>query len=288
MKFLGIIPARHASTRFPGKPLANIAGKSMIRRVYEQALQCTLLEKVIVATDDQLIFDHVTEFGGLVEMTSAQHESGTDRCAEISALFPEFDVVINIQGDEPFIDPKQITKLATCFTDEKTELATLVKKILLDEELHNSNTPKVVLNNKSEAIYFSRSVIPYVRGQQLQNWVHQHTFYKHIGIYGYRADVLQEITKLSVSPLEKAESLEQLRWIENGFRIKVAETDLETIAVDTPEDLENILRKYYIWLNAVDDFYRIIDVIVQVGYAGIKAVIVVCIIVHIYIMKTFW
>ncbi len=246
MKFLGIIPARHASTRFPGKPLALIAGKSMIQRVYEQALQCTLLEKVIVATDDLQIFDHVREFGGLVEMTSTQHQSGTDRCAEVSAIFPDFDVIINIQGDEPFIDPNQITKLAACFTDEKTELATLVKKILLEEELHNSNTPKVVLNNRSEAIYFSRSIIPYVRGQQLQNWLQHHDFYKHIGIYGYRADVLQAITKLPVSPLEKAESLEQLRWIENGFRIKAAETDLETLAVDTPSDLENILKKYFI------------------------------------------
>ncbi|RYE06861.1 MAG: 3-deoxy-manno-octulosonate cytidylyltransferase, partial [Sphingobacteriaceae bacterium] len=234
------------STRFPGKPLALIAGKTMIRRVYEQALQCNLLEKVVVATDDLQIFDHVREFGGLAEMTSTQHQSGTDRCAEVSALFPEFDVVINIQGDEPFIDPKQISKLAACFTDEKTELATLVKKILLEEELHNSNTPKVVLNNRSEAIYFSRSVIPYVRGQQLHNWLQHNNFYKHIGIYGYRADVLQAITRLPVSTLEKAESLEQLRWIENGFRIKVAETDLETLAVDTPQDLENILRKYFI------------------------------------------
>ncbi|MGI4750199.1 MAG: 3-deoxy-manno-octulosonate cytidylyltransferase [Janthinobacterium lividum] len=246
MKILGIIPARHASTRFPGKPLADIAGKSMIRRVYEQASKCELLEKVIVATDDQLILDHVRGFGGLAEITSTQHQSGTDRCAEISAALPEFDVVINIQGDEPFIDPNQITKLAACFTDEKTELATLVKMILLDEELHNSNTPKVVLNNRSEAVYFSRSVIPYIRGQQLQNWLQHHTFYKHIGIYGYRKDVLQAITKLPVSSLEKAESLEQLRWIENGFRIKVAETDLETLAVDTPADLENILKRYAI------------------------------------------
>lgn len=244
MKILGIIPARHASTRFPGKPLADIAGKSMIRRVYEQALQCNLLEKVIVATDDQLILDHVRGFGGLAEMTSTHHQSGTDRCAEISAALPEFDVVINIQGDEPFIDPNQITKLAACFTDEKTELATLVKRILLDEELHNSNTPKVVLNSRSEAVYFSRSIIPYICGQQLQNWLQQHTFYKHIGIYGYRTDVLQVITKLPVSSLEKAESLEQLRWIENGYRIKVAETDIETLAIDTPADLENLLKKY--------------------------------------------
>ncbi len=242
MKILGIIPARHASGRFPGKPLVDIAGKSMVRRVYEQALQCSLLGKVVVATDDERIFDHVLAFGGFAMMTSENHQSGTDRCAEISAALPEFEVVINIQGDEPFINPEQIGKVAACFTDEKTELATLVKRIELDEELHNSNTPKVVLNNRSEAIYFSRSVIPYIRGQQLQNWLQHHTFYKHIGIYGYRADVLQEITKLPVSSLEKAESLEQLRWIENGYRIKVAETEHETLAVDTPADLEKILK----------------------------------------------
>lgn len=244
MKILGIIPTRYASTRFPAKALIDIYGKSMVQRVYEQAKKCTDLSEVIVATDDERIYNHTEQFGGKAMMTSTQHQSGTDRCAEISAALPEFDVVINIQGDEPFIDPNQITKLAACFTDEKTELATLVKRILLDEELHNSNTPKVVLNNRSEAVYFSRSVIPYIRGQQLQNWLQHHIFYKHIGIYGYRSDVLQAITKLPVSALEKAESLEQLRWIENGFRIKVAETDIETLAIDTPADLENLLKKY--------------------------------------------
>ncbi len=244
MKIIGIIPARYASGRFPGKPLADIAGKSMIRRVYEQASQCSLLEKVIVATDDERIFNHVLAFGGLAMMTSENHQSGTDRCAEISAALPEFEVVINIQGDEPFINLNQIAKVAACFNDQKTELATLVKKIETDEELHNFNTPKVILNQNSEAVYFSRSVIPYLRNQQMQNWLQYHTFYKHIGIYGYRANVLQEITKLPVSSLEKAESLEQLRWIENGYRIKAAETELETLAVDTPADLEKILKNY--------------------------------------------
>ncbi|MVN21471.1 3-deoxy-manno-octulosonate cytidylyltransferase [Mucilaginibacter arboris] len=244
MKILGIIPARYASTRFPAKAIVDIAGKSMVQRVYEQAKKCTILNEVIIATDEQQILEHVQQFGGKAVMTSLYHQSGTDRCAEVSAAFPEFDVVINIQGDEPFINPEQITKVAACFIDKKTELATLVKKIEQDEELHNPNTPKVVLNNRSEAIYFSRSVIPYIRGQQLQNWLQHHTFYKHIGIYGYRADILQEITKLPVSTLEKAESLEQLRWIENGYRIKVAETELETLAVDTPADLENVLKKY--------------------------------------------
>lgn len=244
MKILGIIPARYASTRFPGKALVDIDGKSMVQRVYEQAKKCTALSEVIVATDDGRIFEHVTAFGGKVMLTSLQHQSGTDRCVEVSAALTGFDVVINIQGDEPFINPEQIAKVAACFTDEKTELATLVKKIGSDEELNNVNIPKVVLNNRSEAVYFSRSVIPYIRGHELQDWLQNHIFFKHIGIYGYRATVLQAITKLPVSSLEKAERLEQLRWIENGYRVKVAETELETFAVDTPEDLENILKIY--------------------------------------------
>lgn len=244
MKTLGIIPARYASSRFPAKALVDIYGKSMVQRVYEQAKKCAALDEVIVATDDERIFGHVKAFGGKVMLTSTQHQSGTDRCAEVSAALPDFEVVINIQGDEPFINPNQIAKVATLFTDVKTALATLVKKIETLEELQNINTPKVVLNNQSEAIYFSRAVIPFVRGQEIENWLQNHTFYKHIGIYGYRAAILQEITKLPVSSLEKAESLEQLRWIENGYRIKVAETDIETLAVDTPADLENILKKY--------------------------------------------
>jgi len=238
MKILGIIPARYASTRFPGKPLVDIGGKSMLQRVYEQAKKCIQLTEVIVATDDQRIFHHVTGFGGVVMMTSANHQSGTDRCAEVSLAHPLYDVVINIQGDEPFIDPEQISKLAYCFKTPGIQLATLVKRVKDQHELHNTNTPKVVINKLSEAVYFSRSALPHVRGQEPQNWLEFYPYFKHIGIYGYRADILQQITKLPVSALEKAESLEQLRWIENGYRIKVAETELETHAIDTPEDLK--------------------------------------------------
>ena len=241
MKTLGIIPARYASTRFPGKPLVDIAGKSMIQRVYEQAKKCAELNEVIVATDDDRIFDHVTGFGGKAVMTSPSHQSGTDRCAEVAAKHPEYDVIINIQGDEPYIDPEQISKLIGCFTDTNTQIATLVKKVLTEQELFNPNSPKVILNNNSEAIYFSRSPLPHIRGQEQADWLQHFTYFKHIGIYGYRADVLQQITKLPVSSLEKAESLEQLRWIENSYRIKTAETELETYAIDTPEDLEKLL-----------------------------------------------
>lgn len=243
MKILGIIPARYASTRFPGKPLADIAGKSMIQRVYEQAKKCPDLSEVIVATDDKRIFDHVVGFHGLVVITSADHQSGTDRCAEVALSHPEYDVIINIQGDEPYIEPEQISQLARCFNDPDTQIATLVKKIQNEQELFNSNAPKVVVNNHAEAIYFSRSPLPYIRGQEEKSWLQQYPYFKHIGIYGYRSDILQQITKLPVSPLEKAESLEQLRWIENGYPIKVAETDFETFAVDTPEDLEKLLGR---------------------------------------------
>jgi 3-deoxy-manno-octulosonate cytidylyltransferase (CMP-KDO synthetase) len=240
MKVLGIIPARYASTRFPGKPLVDIGGKSMIQRVYEQSKKCIHLTEVIVATDDTRIFDHVINFGGVAVMTSPDHQSGTDRCAEVALQHPQYEVIINIQGDEPYIDPEQISKLAFCFNDEATQIATLVKKVQNEQELFNVNSPKVVINKLSEAVYFSRSPLPYIRGQEPKNWLDHFTYFKHIGIYGYRAAVLQQITKLPVSPLERAESLEQLRWIENGYRIKVAETELETYAVDTPEDLEKL------------------------------------------------
>ena len=243
MKILGISPARYASTRFPGKPLVDIAGKSMIQRVYEQAKKCIHLSEVIVATDDERIFDHVTGFGGIAVMTSSDHQSGTDRCAEVALKHPEYDVIINIQGDEPYIDPEQISKLISCFNDAGTQIATLIKKVLTEQELHNTNSPKVIINKHSEAIYFSRSPLPHIRGQESQNWLHHFTYFKHIGIYGYRADILQQITKLPVSSLEKAESLEQLRWIENGYKIKVAETELETYAIDTPEDLKKLTAK---------------------------------------------
>jgi len=240
MHTLGIIPARYASSRFPGKPLVDIAGKSMIQRVYEQAKKCADLTEVIVATDDDRIFDHVKSFGGIALMTSPNHASGTDRCAEVALQHPQYDVIINIQGDEPYIDPAQISKLAACFTAADTQIATLIKSIKTEQELFNVNSPKVITNQNSEAIYFSRSPLPHIRGEEQQNWLEFHTFFKHIGIYGYRADILKQITKLSVSSLEKAESLEQLRWIENGYRIKVAETELETHAIDTPGDLLNL------------------------------------------------
>ena len=242
MNILGIIPARYASTRFPGKPLVDIAGKSMIQRVYEQAKKCIDLAEVIVATDDGRIYDHVVNFGGLAIMTSADHQSGTDRCAEVALLRPQYDVIINIQGDEPYIDPEQVSKLAACFNDADTQIATLIKKVQNEQELFNPSSPKVIVNKLSEAIYFSRSPLPHIRGQEQKDWLNYFTYFKHIGIYGYRADVLQQITKLPVSSLEKAESLEQLRWIENGYRIKVSETELETYAVDTPGDLEKLFR----------------------------------------------
>jgi len=242
MKVLGIIPARYASTRFPGKPLVDIKGKSMLQRVYEQAKKCNSLHEVIVATDDERIFEHVTGFGGVAEMTSDQHQSGTDRCAEVAAKYPEYDVVINIQGDEPFIDPEQIGRVASCFNEPGTQLATLIKKIETTEELYNFSSPKVIINKQSEAIYFSRAAIPHVRGEEPQRWLYHNTYYKHIGIYGYSSTILQQITLLPLSSLEKAESLEQLRWIENGYRIKVAETELETHAIDTPQDLEKLLK----------------------------------------------
>ncbi|MGY3212237.1 3-deoxy-manno-octulosonate cytidylyltransferase [Mucilaginibacter sp. HD30] len=238
MNILGIIPARYASSRFPGKPLVDIAGKSMIQRVYEQAAKCADLTDVLVATDDDRIFDHVIQFGGKALMTADNHQSGTDRCAEVAAIHIDYDVIINIQGDEPYIEPEQISKLATCFDSPDVQIATLIKRIKSEQELHNPNSPKVVVNKMNEAVYFSRSALPHIRGEQPENWLEFYTYYKHIGIYAYRADVLQQITKLEVSQLEKAEALEQLRWIENGYRIKVAETEFETYAVDTPADLE--------------------------------------------------
>jgi 3-deoxy-manno-octulosonate cytidylyltransferase (CMP-KDO synthetase) len=239
--FLGIIPARFASTRFPGKPLAHIAGKTMIERVYRQAKKSTLLSDVIVATDNTAIEDEVNRFGGKVCMTSSHHPSGTDRCAEVlETLEISCDAVINIQGDEPFIDPRQIDLLCTCFDDDRTELATLIKQIETQETLFNPNSPKVIVDGDNFAIYFSRHPIPYLRSVDEKHWVYKHKFYQHIGIYGYRPDILRKLTTLQPSSLEKAESLEQLRWLENGFRIKTAVTPYETIAIDTPEDLERI------------------------------------------------
>lgn len=241
MNTLGIIPARYASSRFPGKPLVDIAGKSMIRRVYEQCIKSSGLNKVIVATDDQRIFDHVKNFGGDVIITSDDHKSGTDRCDEVAKQFPEFGICINIQGDEPQIDPAQIDLLIACFQDENVLIATLAKKINTKDELFNQNTPKIILNKNSDAIYFSRTPIPFQKSHIQDNWLNYHTYFKHIGIYAYRSTILSEITKLPVSDLEQAEALEQLRWIENGYKIKVALTDKESQAIDTPEDLIKLL-----------------------------------------------
>ncbi len=243
MKFIAIIPARYASSRFPGKPLANMDGKPMIQRVYEQVKKS--IPDVYVATDDERILQAVESFGGKAVMTSVSHRSGTDRCSEAySKIGQQFDAVLNIQGDEPFIYPQQIDLLKACFTDKSVEIATLVKPFEQKgglAALQNPSTPKVVLSKKMEAIYFSRSIIPFLRDVEMANWPSQHTFYKHIGIYGYRTDVLQQITQLSPSVLEQAESLEQLRWIENGYKIKVGVTTHETIGIDTPEDLQNAI-----------------------------------------------
>jgi 3-deoxy-manno-octulosonate cytidylyltransferase (CMP-KDO synthetase) len=241
IKILAVIPARFASTRLPGKPLADIGGKSMIRRVYEQAKKSSLLTDVIVATDHKSIYDHVIAFGGAACMTSEGHPSGTDRCYETLTKQPgAFDYVINIQGDEPFIAPEQIDALASLL-DGEVELATLIKSIQDEEQLFNPNLVRVVVNKQNEAIYFTRSVIPYLRNVPQKEWFTQHTFFKHIGMYAYRADVLQKITRLEISSLEKAESLEQLRWIENGFKVKVAVTTLETVGIDTPDDVAKAL-----------------------------------------------
>lgn len=244
MKFIGIIPARYASTRFPGKPLADICGKSMIERVYIQASK--ELDDVAVATDDNRIADAVKAFGGNVVMTSAEHRSGTDRCYEAYRnLSSEADVVINIQGDEPFIDPSQIAAVKQCFNSPDTAIATLVRRFDPArgfDALFDNNTPKVVLDNDMNAVYFSRSIIPYVRNHDWKEWVDKATFYTHVGMYAYRADVLAQITRLPQSSLEIAESLEQLRWIQNGYKIKVGVTDCPTIGIDTPADLEEARR----------------------------------------------
>jgi 3-deoxy-manno-octulosonate cytidylyltransferase (CMP-KDO synthetase) len=242
MKTLGIIPARFQSSRFPGKPLIDIAGKSMIQRVYEQCQKSTKLDKVIVATDDQRIMDHLQSIGAEGIMTDSNHISGTDRCGEVASKYPEFEILINIQGDEPMIDPSQIDLLCSCFDKSETQIATLVKKIDSAEELFNENTPKVILNKKQEALYFSRQTIPFLRGKQSNSWLKEHTFYKHIGIYGFTNKSLSEIIKLPQSSLELAESLEQLRWIENGYSIQCAITDKESQAIDTPADLKKLLN----------------------------------------------
>lgn len=243
MNILGLIPARYASTRFPGKPLIDIAGKTMIMRVYEQAAKA--FDVVYVATDDKRILDHVISNGGKAVLTSESHNSGTDRCAEAleiisKALNFKFDIVVNIQGDEPFIDPLQLKLLVGCFDDSNAQISTLVKAITDSNDIWDTNKPKVILGANNNAIYFSRSPIPFLRNIPQNDWIAKNIFYKHIGLYAYRTDTLKEIIKLKQSKLEIAESLEQLRWIENGYNVIAKITDIESLSIDTPEDLKNI------------------------------------------------
>ena len=239
MKFLGIIPARYASSRFPGKPLALLGGKPMVQRVYEQVVG--RLDEAYVATDDERIATAVENFGGKVVMTSTEHRSGTDRCREAAErIGGAYDVIVNVQGDEPFIRPEQLQAVMACFDDPTVQIATLVKPFTEADgltALKNVNSPKVVVDNSMNALYFSRSVIPHLRGVPEEEWLSRHTFYKHIGLYAYTRRTLDEITRLPQSELELSESLEQLRWLQNGYRIRVGITHVETVGIDTPDDL---------------------------------------------------
>jgi len=244
LKFIAVIPARYASTRFPGKPLAVLGGKTVIQRVYEQAV--SVLPEAYVATDDKRIFKCVEDFGGRAVMTRADHKSGTDRIEEAVEKIEEQGarsekkddlVVINIQGDEPFIQPSQIETLMHLFDDPETQIGTLGKRFDTIEAVRNPNSPKIVTDRRGFALYFSRSVIPFIRGVEADEWMPHYPFLKHLGVYAYRREVLAEVTRLPQSALEKAESLEQLRWLENGYRIRVGLTNMETVGIDTPEDL---------------------------------------------------
>ncbi|MBL7895856.1 MAG: 3-deoxy-manno-octulosonate cytidylyltransferase [Bacteroidia bacterium] len=242
MKILGIIPARYASTRFPGKPLIDIMGKTMLQRVYEQTSKSKKLSSVVIATDDERIASHAQSFGAKVVMTKAEHPSGTDRCFEAYKNFgEEFDYIINIQGDEPFIDPSQIDLLAN-ICDGNTELATLMIKCNSHAVLFDKGEVKITLNTNNEALYFSRMVIPFIKGVDEKEWHKHFNYFRHVGMYAYRKDVLEKVTKLQPSSLEKAESLEQLRWLENGFKIKCAETLHDSHCIDTPEDVEKVIK----------------------------------------------
>lgn len=237
MEFIAIIPARYASTRFPGKPLAMLQGKSVIQRVYEQVSR--VIANVCVATDDERISRAVEAFGGKAVMTSPNHQSGTDRIQEaVDIIGTKADVVVNVQGDEPFIHPSQIETLCSLFDHSATQIATLGKCFDSIEAAENPNSPKIVVDSEGFALYFSRSVIPFVRGRERSEWLARYPFLKHLGIYAYRREVLGQVTSLPQSPLELAESLEQLRWLENGFRIRVGLTDVETVGIDTPDDLK--------------------------------------------------
>lgn len=244
MNAIAIIPARYGSTRFPGKPLIHIGGKTMIRRVYENTSLVKSLSDVMVATDDDRIKQEVLSFGGKVVMTSLNHKSGTERCAEVvSGLNPKPDIVINVQGDVPFVASDHIEKILGCFQDDQTQIATIIKHITETKKLINSHIIKVVFNRKMQALYFSRTPIPYIRDVNSEMWLHAFNYFEHIGLYGYRSETLETIAKLPEGKLEQAESLEQLRWLENGFTIQLAETTFESISIDTPEDLSQVIVK---------------------------------------------
>lgn len=248
MKVLAIIPARYASTRFPGKPLAMLGDTSMIMRVYNQVKKVKQLHEIIVATDDKRIYDHVKTHKGNVIMTSAKHKSGTERCGEVMRkLKKKFDVVINIQGDEPFINPQQIRTLIKVFSDNAIDIATLSFRITNAEEIFNPNVVKVVCNKQKDAMYFSRNPIPYFRSEkgiaEPMKWLETFPYQKHIGIYGYKSKTLKKIIQLSPVNIEKTESLEQLRWLHYGYKVRVINTAFESVGIDTPEDFENALRK---------------------------------------------
>lgn len=237
MKFIGVIPARYASSRFPGKSLALLGGKYVVQRVYEKATE--VFEQAVVATDDERIYNAVLEFGGKAVMTRADHKSGTDRIAEaMEKIGGAWDVVVNIQGDEPFVRSEQLQTICQCFDDPETQIATIGKPFTDMESVANPNSPKIVVDNRGYAMYFSRSIIPFVRGIEKNEWLRHYPFLKHLGIYAYRTEVLREITQLPQSSLEQAESLEQLRWLQNGYRIKVGTTQFETVGIDTPDDLK--------------------------------------------------
>ncbi|MCH8903939.1 MAG: 3-deoxy-manno-octulosonate cytidylyltransferase [Bacteroidetes bacterium] len=238
MKFIGIIPSRYDSTRLPGKPLLDIGGKSMIQRVYEQVSLSKSLDKVIVATDNEEIRDVILKIGGEAVITGV-HNNGTERCNEIIEKMDEhFDAVINIQGDEPFIQPEQIDLLCTCFHSAGTNLATLVRKIVSNDDLDDTSVIKVIRNKNGDAIYFSRTALPFMRDKERSGWLREHDYFKHIQMYGYRSETLKEVANLEPTFLERAESLEQLRWLEHGYIIKTAITEHDSLSVDTPEDLK--------------------------------------------------
>ena len=241
MRVLAVIPARYASTRFPGKPLALLGGKPMIEWVWERVASMPAIDEAVVATDDGRIADTVATFGGRAMMTSDKHRSGTDRCGEVlermEAKGKQFDVVVNVQGDEPFVQKSQLQTLVDSFENNDTQIATLMAPIGEVTELMSANNVKMVCDKEGKALYFSRQPIPYMRGVAMEEWLQRHTYYKHVGIYAFRSEVLKSVVRLPQSELELSESLEQLRWMENGYGIKVCQTEAGNMGIDTPEDL---------------------------------------------------